>query len=776
MKFFRNASLQRKQTLIIMLTAGIALLLVCAAFAVYEVLNFRKGMVRDLSTLAEVIGNNSAAALDFNDAKAAEEIIAALRAEPHIVAACLYSREGKPFVKYRRADTPAFTPPATKPEGSYFDRDHLSIFRQIEQKGEVSGIIYLESDLQALTERLRQYALIAVAVLATALVLAFLISARLQRLISEPILQLVGTTRAVAEKRDYSLRVTHDLHDEIGVLINGFNEMLAQIQSRDLALQKSHDELEQRVADRTLDLRNTNEKLAQAHRELAESLALLRATLESTADGLLVVNREKTAVIFNQRFVEMWGVPDAIATTPDAQKLLEFMTTQTGAEEFARQLQNPSSTIAANEFDVIKFSDDRIFECYSHPQTIAERVVGTVWSFRDITRRVALEDQLRQAQKMECVGQLAGGIAHDFNNIMTIIQGHAALLAETVTEPDTLSVQEISGAAARAANLTRQLLAFSRRQVMAPNPLSPAKVISNISRMLCRLIGEDIRLEFSFSPGLPLIKADIGMFEQILMNLAVNSRDAMPKGGIFKIHATSVLIDDAQAAQSPDAAAGEFVCMEISDTGCGIAPQHLRHIFEPFFTTKDVGKGSGLGLATVYGIVKQHGGWITVQSRPGEGTTFKIYFPAMPAEQHPKPVAPALPEKIVGGHETILMVEDDPSVRSLTARILKDLGYQIVQAESGVHALEVEQRFAGEIHLLLTDLVMPDGLSGQELASRIQRLRSGIKTVFVSGYSQEFFAGENPLPEGVCFLRKPFNREELAKTIRKSLCGEVSAN
>ncbi|MDB6112686.1 MAG: sensor signal transduction histidine kinase [Pedosphaera sp.] len=379
MRFFRNASLKRKQTLIIMLTTSVALLLACAVFATYEVITFRKTMVRNLSTLAEIVGNNTAAALDFNDPKAAAETLAALKAEPNIVAACIYSEEGGVFARYDRVDHDRNAPlPNSQPAGHTFGQRQLVLFRPIIDKGGTIGGVYLESDLEALYSRLRQYGLILTGVFLVTSLVAFFLSDRLQRLISKPILDLVQTTRVVARDRNYSLRAVKQNEDDIGVLIDGFNEMLTQIQERDAALQDAQGHLERRVAERT--------------EELANSLSLLRATLESTADGVLVTDAEENVVSFNDQFINMWGIPNAAAVPADRQKLQAVMLAQLKAPEAAlAKMREIQERPEAEGSEVLEFKDGRIFERYSKPQWIGEKSVGRVWSCRDVTERKRAE-------------------------------------------------------------------------------------------------------------------------------------------------------------------------------------------------------------------------------------------------------------------------------------------------------------------------------------------------------------------------------------------------
>jgi PAS domain S-box-containing protein len=412
----------------------------------------------------------------------------------------------------------------------------------------------------------------------------------------------------------------------------------------------------------------------------------------------------------------------------------------------------------------------RVFEAIGQRLSVEGDQPAVVVNARDITERRQLEGQLRQAQKMESVGQLAGGVAHDFNNILTVIQGHALLLSTmgSLTAGQQTSLQQITQAAERAANLTRQLLTFSRKQLLQPRHLDLNEVVSNLSKMLQRLLGEDVSLHVHFTPQLPAVHADQGMLEQVLMNLAVNSRDAMPRGGQLIINTGLAEVVAGQTLPHPDARPGAYVTLSVSDTGSGIAPEHLSHIFEPFFTTKDVGKGTGLGLATVYGIVKQHHGWITVASELHKGTVFQIFLPASREKPESTPTAaPALPTR--AGQETIMVVEDEPALRTLVTSILERSGYRVVAAASGVQALELWGESRARIDLVLTDMVMPDGVTGRELGQRLLADKPSLRIVYTSGYSPEVVGEEFLQNEGACFLQKPYHPRKLVELVRRCL-------
>jgi len=452
------------------------------------------------------------------------------------------------------------------------------------------------------------------------------------------------------------------------------------------------------------------------------------------------------------------------------------------ALEMARSLKktHPQSILPLNVVNIVKM-------CLSTGQNelrIDTNVGGRIlsWSFfpvmanqvvhcysEDVTDRLGLEAQLRQVQKMESVGQLAAGVAHDFNNILTIIQGHAGLLNSEPSLDPALgeSARQIALAAERAANLTRQLLMFSRKQILQPRLLNLNDVISNLSKMVRALIGEHVVLKRNAMDELPPVYADPGMMEQILVNLSVNARDAMPRGGTLAISTYFVEIDEGYVQRHSEARAGNFVCLSIGDTGHGMDAATMTRIFEPFFTTKEIGKGTGLGLATVYGIVKQHQGWVEVESQVGQGTSFKVFLPvptkadAREVMQQPK-VAP-------GGTETILVVEDEPALRELVQEILQKKGYRVLDAATGVEALKLWEQHKEDIDLLLTDMMMPDGVGGRELAERVLEERADLKVIYSSGYSLDSVGNGTQLGDGRNFLQKPYDPETLAQMVRDCL-------
>ena len=404
--------------------------------------------------------------------------------------------------------------------------------------------------------------------------------------------------------------------------------------------------------------------------------------------------------------------------------------------------------------------------CLSIATDITEKI-------RSDKERQNLESQLRQSQKMEAVGQLSGGIAHDFNNILTVIQGNASLLQSLDLQPEEIRdcSNQIARAGERAASLTRQLLMFARKQQMDPVNLNLNETVAQMTKMLQRILGEDIALRSEYSPALPLVYADVGMIEQIILNLAVNARDAMPDGGKLTIRTK---VEDFKRATTGQTQAKPHVCLSVTDTGYGIKPEILPRIFEPFFTTKEVGKGTGLGLATVYGIVQQHHGEITVQSELGKGSTFNVFFPIV-ANTEAAQATPSAKPVLPWGEETILLVEDEFPLRTFVCDLLQRCGYTVLEAESGPAALKVWQQYRDHIQLLLTDIIMPENMNGIELASQLQADKPALKVIYTSGYTGNLDGRNTQLKEGENFIRKPFKPETLADIIRKKLDDKTAA-
>ena len=508
-----------------------------------------------------------------------------------------------------------------------------------------------------------------------------------------------------------------------------------------------------------------------AEQALHESEMLFHSVWENSVDGMRITDENGIMVAVNEPFCKLVGMPrHDLEGQPLTVIYAESEQPERMLQRYKKRFQDRvidklvERRVTLRNGQVLTIEDtSSLVELHGRPSLLLAL-------FRDVTTQKRLEEQLRQSQKMEAIGQLAGGVAHDFNNILTVIHGHASLLLAggTLSGVSAKSAQQVAHAADRAAGLTRQLLAFSRRQVMQPRRLDMNEVVCNMTKMLSRILGEDIALQLNYFPQPTVVQADASMMEQVLLNLAVNSRDAMPKGGQLAIKISVRDIEARHVANHPEASMGKFVCLSVIDTGCGIPAENLRRVFEPFFTTKEVGKGTGLGLATVYGIIKQHNGWVEVESQPGNGATFEVFLPC--AGGSVELTEERIAERPVpGGEETILVVEDEEPVRELVCNLLASHGYKVLRAESGVQALEIWKQSKDSVDLVLTDLVMPDRINGRELAEKLWGERPTLKVIFMSGYSADVVGADFVLKRGVNYLQKPYHPRKLALMVRDCL-------
>lgn len=593
-----------------------------------------------------------------------------------------------------------------------------------------------------------------------------------------------------------ALELLKALRDEDGlpllpvVLVTGHGDELIAVQALRLG---AADYLVKRsgyLHELTSVLENAHHRAELAREQHAHHLSesahrLSEKALASISQGVVVTDSARRIIYANTAFFHITGYAESEVLGNNC----SFMQGELTDAETVRQMRIAldagnafSATLANYRRDGALFWNNLSLAPVLDASGALTHYVGVI---NDVTAQRQLEEQFRQAQKMEAIGQLSGGVAHDFNNLLTVIHGHLGLLEATgrIVPEIVDSIHEISQAATRAANLTRQLLTFSRKQVMQSRDLDLREVVDNMARMLTRIVGEHIRMVVEKCDAPAWVRADQGMMEQVLMNLSINARDAMPDGGRLLIKVDHIAPEECPVAHFESNGEGgkakptAYVRLTVADTGCGISPEIRDKIFEPFFTTKEVGKGTGLGLATVYGIARQHGGICALDSEVGHGTRFFVVLPALDSPEADAGTAAGPGGGMRGGGETILLVEDDPSVASLVRMALEMVGYRVLEASSGVRALELWRSHAAEVQLLFTDFVMPDGMTGRELANRLLAERPDLPVIFTSGYTPDMAGKE--LNDGSAvrshFLAKPFSCSSLLEMVRQGLDAGATA-
>ncbi len=710
---------------------------------------YRREFYQATETITDILTLNISSAVVFEDKKQTELILNNFTRIQSIDRIVIRKPDGTLFYQYTRTDEAQPLPPLYTRATQFFSGNRLISNRPIVLDGQVYGYLYIETNAtflkQIIYERLRYFFGLIILLLIIALILAQI----MQKSITQPIFDLIKRLRHISANRDFSQRLPENRQDEFGQLYRGINSLLNTIQAH-------------------------AEELNFTLNELRRSEKRFRYIFEKSNDAMYIW-QDNRFVLINPRFEEIFGYSQE-ETSADDFNFMTLVAPESRDLILERQRKRERGEIVSNQITFKAITrDGKIL-------TIASSLSEIQWNekpavlgiLRDITHQVNLEEQLRQAQKMEAIGKLAGGIAHDFNNILTAIMGHAQLGLMCTDDPQMVSkeLNEILKGADRAANLTRQLLGFSRKQIVQLENLDLNQVIHNMQKMLKRLIREEITLDFQLTPEKLMVRADATQIEQIVINLVVNAQDAILEknapsfNGKIVVRTERILLSEIPFYdQSSDVQPGWFACLCVQDNGIGIPPEIKDRIFEPFFTTKPKDKGTGLGLAQVYGIVRQNNGHIHVYSEPQQGTIFKIYWPILENGELDALKQQKAHQVQLNGNETILFIEDDVGIRNFAARILKEYGYTVLEANDGEHGLTLFNENKDNIHIIVTDTVMPR-MSGRKLAEAVWQICPELPILFTSGYTEEEIVTDSVLNEGIDFLSKPYHVEELVRRIR----------
>ncbi len=724
----------------------------------------------EAQTVSRQAAFSIAPSLVFGDKETASETLRFTEKVGDLVSIAVFDASGNTFATIRED----LSKNPSRPVRSAGDVTSDEVFRSavpIQHAGRRIGMLVAEFSLAPMRADIRQMrrtiAAVSVFVFLVGLIATFTISA----LVTRPIAQMVETAEAIARgEREHRAPVTSG--DEAGQLAFSFNLMLDRLSAAHGELESMNDSLERRVARRTLSLEQEiqeRQRGEEALKRANERFALAAAAVNGAIYDWDIENR---TIVWTDGLTRVFGYP-----LKDVPTEVHWRRGRIHPDDAVRVDAQLAQDIESRDGFLVEYrfrsQEGAYLDVWDRGRVVRDekgRVVRVVGLIENVTELKLLEDELRQSQKMEAIGRLAGGVAHDFNNLLTTILGYSALLLERSGDgPGREEVVQIQKAGERAARLTQQLLAFSRKQMIEPRVLNLNAIVGETQSMLCRLIGEDVRLETNLDPSIAPIRADRGQLEQVLLNVAVNSRDAMERGGRLTITTSNAVLDEKFAREHPGATPGQYTRISITDTGCGMSEETLKRVFEPFFTTKPPTKGTGLGMATVYGIVKQSGGYIWIDSAKGNGTTVSIWLPQVDAEVAPSGVKP-LSKTPRGGSETVLLVEDEDGVRKLVRGVLQSHGYTVLEATDADHALRIAEMTTGPIDLLLTDVVMP-GLSGRELADRLLQDRPETRLLYVSGYTEDTVLLHGVRMSGTAFLHKPFPPTVLLRRVREVLDG-----
>jgi PAS domain S-box-containing protein len=764
MRLLHNLSIRWKINCIIFCVSTTVLLLAIAAFVAQYHREMRSTAGSELAGLAGVIAISCTSALVFDDPQAAGQALSALTAREDIVSACIYDNRGALFAIYTRPGHLLDWPrDPVAGEGVHVRDNHMRLFHPVYLAEERIGTVSITQCQAELNRRMQRYIAIAGAIAFLALGLIVLLSNFFQRIISEPILNLSRTVRAISASKDYTTRAHGASNDEIGALIDGFNSMIAEIQKRD-------DFLEEQVALRTAELTKTNSDLRtqiiERQREEAER-ARLASAIEQATEAVMILDDDGTIRYINPAMEATLGCSLASLRARNIFEQAAGLYDQGSYVQVCSTIRN-GALWSGRVKHMHSAGSLRDFETTITPiRDAAGATTGYVAIGRDITNELRLESELRQAQKMEAIGTLAGGIAHDFNNILAAIIGYTEMASLSLpdTSPVRQDLEHVLTASHRAKNLVRQILAFSRQDEHTKEPVQIKHIVRETLHLLRASLPATIDMHGDEQSD-AYVLADPVQMHQLIMNLCTNAQHAMQeRGGLLKVVSEDITVGGSAAGHHRDLPPGPYLKLIVSDTGTGIPAELVDRIFDPFFTTKEVGKGTGLGLAVVHGIVKNHGGSIRVESHPGLGTTFEVLLPRhTPAGEN----EPAMLQSLPGGTESILFVDDEALLVHVAQSMLSTLGYRVLATTSSLEALELFRREPGRFDLLITDQTMPT-MTGEMLAGHISAIRPDMPVILSTGYSETVTPDIEGTRGIVQVLMKPFTIHEIAEVVRAAL-------
>ena len=811
MKLIRNKSIKNKLILVTMLVVSITLSFAYITFLAYGIVKSENAMISELTGYARIIGNNSTAALTFNDTDSAKEILSSLEIAEDISYACILKTDGSIFAEYRNNNYSNLEVNPSKAIGypARLQEGHIDISSRIILDGMVIGTIYIRSELNQLNAHIRKNIITGLILLVSSFILSYLLISRLQKIISNPIRYLAEISHEIASAKNYSIRAEKykENRDEVGDLVRTFNEMLDQIEKRDASLIEAHAVLEKRVEERTQELQKMINELNQsrhaalsimedaehARKEAEMERDKIEAMLRSIGDGVLVVDKLNRIILVNRAAEKIMGWRSDEITGKSADDIFVIV-----REDSDERVESPLVKV---------FAENRIVELSNHTALIRKdgtqvpiadsgapildkkgNLIGAVLVFRDISasRRIEkekenLQVQLFQSQKMESIGILAGGIAHDFNNLLQGILGYVSMIKTRMHDNDVnlQNINLIELAAERAADLTQQLLSFARKGKYDIVSIKPEEIVKQVISLLARIFDRNIEISKNFGENILNIKGDRAQIHQAIMNICINAREAMPKGGKLSITVENVDFDSAEASKHPPLKPGKYVTFKIADTGVGMPDEIKSRIFEPFFTTKEPGKGTGLGLSMVFGVVQNHGGSVEVSSRIGEGSTFTLYFPASEVEVNKKSSSQSQMQDNLHGNtksmslsdnsdKTILIIDDEEIVNLVAQDMIKMAGYNTISARNGKEGVAIFSSRWSEIALVLLDMIMPE-LGGLETFRELKKINPNVKVIISSGYEEDERSQEIMKEGAFAYLRKPFLMQSLIDTINNAV-------